>query len=72
MLGNAYLEKVYIAGKVFPILLISLLYPKESFTSNFKRARKNYFSTEQLPIECYVLLGKQKNSISISQQILSF
>ena len=29
-----------IVGKVFPILSISLLYPKESFMSNFKTARK--------------------------------
>ena len=36
-------EKIYIIGKVFPILSISLLYPKQSFTSNFKTARKKRF-----------------------------
>ena len=39
-------EKIYIIGKVFPILSISLLYPKESFTSNFKTARKKRFFIE--------------------------
>ena len=36
-------EKIYIIGKVCPILSISLLYPKQSFTSNFKTARKKRF-----------------------------
>ena len=42
MLGNIY-KYVYIVGKVFPILSVSLLYPKEAFTSNFKTARKKRF-----------------------------
>ena len=40
------LGKVYIVGKVFPILSISFLYPKESFTYNFKTARKKRFFNE--------------------------
>ena len=35
-----FMYKMFVLGKVFPILSISLLYPKESFTSNFKTARK--------------------------------
>ena len=42
MLGNIY-KYVYIVGKVFPILSVSLLDPKESFTSNFKISRKKRF-----------------------------
>ena len=42
MLGHVYMY-VSVVGKVFPILLISLLYPKESFISNFKTARKKRF-----------------------------
>ena len=48
MLGNVYINKINarqclqislnIVGKVFPVLSISLMYPKESFTSNFKTA----------------------------------
>ena len=41
MLGNFI--KVYIVGKVFPLLSVTLLYPKESFSSNFKTARKKRF-----------------------------
>ena len=37
------------------MLSISLLYPKESFTSYFKTARKR-FSMEQLPIDFCMLL----------------
>ena len=66
MLGNLYI-KVYIVGKVFPILSISLLYPKESFTSNFKTARKKDFSMGQLPIDSYMLLYKQNNYVSINK-----
>ena len=53
MLGNVYINKIharqclYIISlyctEVFPILSISLLYPKESFTYNFKTARKKRF-----------------------------
>ena len=51
MLGNGGIDKiharqglyiwVYILGKIFLILSISLLYPKEFLTSNFKTAWKN-------------------------------
>ena len=46
MLGNVFHIRnwpKFVLGKVFPILSISLLYPKESFTSNFKKARKKRF-----------------------------
>ena len=43
MLRNVYIQQVYILGNVFPILSISLLYPKESFLSNVKTARKKRF-----------------------------
>ena len=36
-------KQVYILGNVFPILSISLLYPKESFLSNVKTTRKKRF-----------------------------
>ena len=38
------------------MLSISLLYPKESFTSNFKQLGREDFSMEQLPIDSYKLL----------------
>ena len=47
-------KQIYIVGKVFLILSISLLYPKESFISNFKTARKKDFSMEQLPNDSYI------------------
>ena len=49
MLGNVYINKIHagqcsyilyyvdVVGKVFSILSISLMYPKESFTSNLKQ-----------------------------------
>ena len=43
-----------------------LLYPNKSFTYNFKTARKKM---EQLPIDSYMLLCKQKNSISINKSL---
>ena len=61
---------VYIVGKVFPILSISLLYPKESFMFNFRTARKKDFSIELLPIDSYMLLCKQKKSISINKSLV--
>ena len=45
MLGTVYVY-VYIEGKVFPILSVPLLYPKKSFMSNFKPARKKRFFNE--------------------------
>ena len=65
-------EEPCVAGKVFIILSISLLYPKESFVSNFKKARKKKFLMEQLPIDSYMLLCKQKNYIPIHPHTLSF
>ena len=53
--------------KVFPILSISLLYPKESFMSNFKTTWKKKISMEQLKIDSYMVLCMQNNSISINQ-----
>ena len=73
MLANVHIWYVYIAGKVFPILSISLLYPKESFSSLIpKQLGRKDSSMEQLPIDSYMLLCKQKNSISVNQKILSF
>ena len=53
MLGNVYINKIHArqclciirlyCREGFPILSISLLYPKESFTYNFKTARKKRF-----------------------------
>ena len=53
MLDNVYSNKIhakqclYILGlyyrEGFPMLSISLLYPKESFTSSFKTAKKKRF-----------------------------
>ena len=57
------LYKVYILGKVFPILL----YSEESFTSNFKTARKKRFFNGATSIDSYMLLCKQNNTISINQ-----
>ena len=37
-----------------------------------KQQGRQDFSMEQLPIDFYMLLCKQKNSISINQQILNF
>ena len=44
---------------------IYLLYPKESFMTNFKTGRKDILM-EQLPIDSYMLLCKQNNFISIN------
>ena len=51
MLGNVYISvtlinfnKVYILGKVFEILSISFLYPKEFFTYNFTARNKRFFT----------------------------
>ena len=60
MLGKFYMNCVYIGGEVFLMLSISLLFPKESF----KTAGKKDFSMEQLSIDSYMLLCKQKKSIS--------
>ena len=74
MLGNVYVNKMHVRQCIssfcrgFPILSISLLYPKESFTfSCFEQLGRKDFSMEQLPIDSYMLLCKQKNSISINQ-----
>ena len=67
----AFPKEVYIVRKVFHVLSISLLYPKESLTSNFKTAgKKNFFNGATS--NWFLLLCKQKNSISMNQQILSF
>ena len=36
-------DKLFFIENVFPMLSISLLYPEESFTANFKTARKKRF-----------------------------
>ena len=67
----AFPKEVYIVRKVFHVLSISLLYPKESLASNFKTAgKKNFFNGATS--NWFLLLCKQKNSISMNQQILSF
>ena len=48
------------------MISISLLYPKESFTSNFKQLGRKYFSMKQHPIDSHMLLFKQKNYISVN------
>ena len=66
-----YTYNTFIVGKGFPILSISFLYPKVSFTSNFKKAReKRFFSGSTSNWFLYVKC-KQKNSISINQ-VFSF
>ena len=74
MQGNAYVNKIHARNvklrfvEVFHILSIYLLYLKESFTSScFEQLGRKDFSMEQLPIDSYMLLCKQKNSISIKQ-----
>ena len=62
MLGNVYINKIHArqclciirlyCREGFPILSISLLYPKESFTYNFKTARKKRF--QLIPISYYL------------------
>ena len=47
--------------------LISLLYPKESLSVISKQLGRKDFSVEQLQIDSFLLLCKQKNSISINQ-----
>ena len=66
MLGMFIYSRFYVIAKVFIILSISLLHPKESFMPNFKTelGRKD-FSMEQLPVDAYMLLCTQRNSISI-------
>ena len=79
ILGNAYSNKInarqcfyiislyfYIIGKVAPMLSDSLLYSKESFTSNFKTASEEkifQWSNFQLISICYYV---KKNPISIN------
>ena len=76
MLGNVYVNKIHVRqcissfcrGFPPPILSISLLYSKESFTSScFEQLGRKDFSMEQLPLDSYMLPCKQKNSISINQ-----
>ena len=59
----------YMLGIVY--LSISLLYLKESYTSDFKQLGRKDLSMEQLLIDSYMLLCKQKNSISINQQVFN-
>ena len=66
-----FIYEVYITVKVFPILSISLLYPISSCLLSNKLGRKG-FSKEQLPTDSYMLRCKQKNSISVNQEILGF
>ena len=49
------------------ILSISLLHLKESFTHNFKTARKKRFFNGVTSVDSYMSLCKQKNSISMNQ-----
>ena len=75
MLGIVYINKIYarqclhiitFVGKVFSFLSISLLYPKVSFTSNFKTARQKRFFNGATSTDSYILLIKQKKSILIN------
>ena len=65
-----YIISLY-CREVFPILSISLLYPKEPSRPISKQLGKKDFSMGQLPTDSYMLLCKQKNSISMNKQILS-
>ena len=47
--------------------LISLLYPKEFLSVISKQLGRKDFSVEQLQIDSFLLLCKQKNYISINQ-----
>ena len=57
---------IYIVGKVFLMLPISLLYPNQSFTYNSKQLRGKDFSMEQLPIDSCYYVYKLKHSVSIN------
>ena len=65
-------NKFILQGKFFPFFqLICCIQRKPSHLISKQPGRKN-FSIKQLPIESYMSLSKQKNYISINQQILSF
>ena len=59
MLGNVYIE-----GNCFPMLTTSLLYPKESFTSNFKTARKKIFQGSNFQLIPSLLAYKFQAAVS--------
>ena len=80
MPGNVYINKIHArqclymislyCREGFPILSISLLFPKECFRSNFKTAwKKRFFNGATSKWFQYV---SKNNYISINQQIFSF
>ena len=59
MLGNVYIEENF-----FPMLTTSLLYPKESFMSNFKTARKKIFQRSNFQLIPSLLAYKFQVAVS--------
>ena len=64
MLGNVYIQEVYIAGKVFRILSIFCYVQRNPCRIISKQLGRKDFPMEQLPIDSCMLLCKQNNSIS--------
>ena len=77
MLGNVYVNKIHARQCLYIISSFCRGFPhpfnpcyiqKKSFMSScFEQLERKDFSMEQLPIDSYMLLCKQKNSISINQ-----
>ena len=65
-------SKFILWGRFFPFFQFLCCIQRNPSRLISKQLRRKGFSMEQLPTDSYMLLFKQKNYISINQQILSF